>query len=42
LGALSDHGGASQAAIAEIEPLVVEAGPDARNLGIVPGFNDQK
>lgn len=42
LVALSDHGGANQAAVAEIEPLVVEAGQDVRDLGIVPGFNDRK
>jgi hypothetical protein len=42
LVALSDHGGARQAAVAEIEPLAVEAGQDVRDLGIVPGFNDHK
>jgi hypothetical protein len=42
LVALSDYGRANQAAVAEIEPLVAEAAQDVRDLGIVPGFNDQK
>jgi beta-galactosidase len=39
LTALSDHGRANHAAIAEIEPLTVDS-PDVRDLGIIPGFND--
>lgn len=39
LTALSDHGQAKHAAIAEIEPLTVDS-PDVRELGIIPGFND--
>lgn len=39
LAALSDHGRANHAAIAEIEPLTVDS-PDVRDLGIIPGFND--
>jgi hypothetical protein len=40
--ALSDHGKAEQAAIAEMEPIISETSPDVRDLGIVPGFNDKK
>ena len=42
LTALSDYGGANHAAIAELEPIAEEITPDVRDLGIVPGFNDQK
>ena len=42
LTAKSDHGGANQAAIAEIELISEEVSPDVRDLGIVPGFNDAK
>lgn len=41
LVALSDHGQANQAAIAEIEPVIEAITPAVRDLGIVPGFNDQ-
>jgi hypothetical protein len=39
LTALSDHGGANGAAIAEFEPLP-DLSADSRQLGIIPGFND--
>lgn len=39
LTALSDHGGAIGAAIAEFEPLP-DLSADSRQLGIIPGFND--
>jgi len=39
--ALSDHGGANGAAIAEFEPLP-DLSTDSRQLGIIPGFNDGK
>jgi hypothetical protein len=39
LTALSDHGGAGAAAIAEFEPLP-DLSADSRQLGIIPGFND--
>ena len=42
LTAKSDHGGANQAAIAEIELISEEVSADVRDLGIVPGFNDAK
>ncbi len=42
LTATSDHGGAKQAAIAEIELIADELSTDVRDLGIVPGFNDAK
>jgi hypothetical protein len=41
LTALSDHGGANQAAVAKLEPILGEA-QDAGGLGIAPNFNDQK
>jgi len=40
--ALSDHGEANQAAIAELEPVAEEITADTRTLGIVQGFNDSK
>lgn len=39
--ALSDHGKANGAAVAEFEPLP-DLSADARQLGIIPGFNDGK
>ncbi len=42
LTAKSDHGGANQAAIAELELIAEEVSADVRDLGIVPGFNDAK
>lgn len=42
LTALSDHGEANHAAIAELETVAEEITPDVRDLGIVPGFNDAK
>ncbi|MFM2242968.1 MAG: hypothetical protein RLZ97_1823, partial [Verrucomicrobiota bacterium] len=39
LTALSDHGGANGAAVAEFEPLP-DLSADSRQLGIIPGFND--
>jgi len=42
LTALSDHGGANHAAIAELAPVAEEITEDVRQLGIVPGFNDKK
>jgi hypothetical protein len=39
LTALSDHGSANAAAIAEFEPLP-DLSTDSRRLGIIPGFND--
>jgi hypothetical protein len=39
LTALSDHGGAKGAAIAEFEPLP-DLSADSRQLGVIPGFND--
>ncbi len=40
LVALSEQGGNSFAAAAEIRPIIAPPG-DARDLGIIPGFNDQ-
>ena len=37
--AVSDHGAANAAAIAEFEPLP-DLSADSRRLGIIPGFND--
>jgi hypothetical protein len=42
LTARSDHGQANHAAIAELELMADEITPDVRDLGIVPGFNDQR
>jgi hypothetical protein len=41
LVALSDHGTANAAAIAEFEPLP-DLSADSSRLGIIPGFNDGK
>lgn len=41
LVALSDHGKANAAVVAEFEPLP-ELSADSRKLGIIPGFNDGK
>jgi hypothetical protein len=41
LVALSDHGAANAAAIAEFEPLP-DLSTDSSRLGIIPGFNDGK
>ena len=41
LVALSDHGKANGAAVAEFEPLP-DLSNDSRTLGIIPGFNDGK
>jgi hypothetical protein len=40
LTALSDHGGANHAAVAELSLISEDISPDVRDLGIVPGFND--
>jgi len=38
---LSDHGKGNAAVVSEFEPLP-DLSADARNLGIIPGFNDGK
>jgi hypothetical protein len=42
LVALSDHGAAHQAAVAELEPFSEPITSDVRDLGVVPGFNDRQ
>ncbi len=42
LNALSAHGNAPTAAVAEFAPIAEELSADVRDLGIVPGFNDKK
>jgi hypothetical protein len=38
---LTDYAGKGYAGAAEFRPLIKDEG-DVRNLGIVPGFNNQK